>query len=184
MSALHEDASRTPWYKQVWPWLLMLPPAFSVAGGVTMIYLANSTPSALVVQDYARIEQITSERFDRDRRAGELGLMATLGFASAPARVEVRLDGPPSFRSPRTLTLFLSHTTDAAADRELELLRSGNAYTAPADSLSGRYRIELMPDDRTWRLAGEASQLIGTMTLEPQTEIAQPASPAMPNAAE
>lgn len=184
MSALHEDASRRPWYKEVWPWLLMLPPAFSVAGGVTMIYLANSTSSALVVQDYARIDEITSERFERDRQAAELGLIAELTFASAPARVEVTLDGPASFRAPHTLKLFLRHATDPGADRELELLRSGNTYMAAADSLQGRYRVELMPDDLTWRLGGEASQLIGAMTLEPQNETAQPTPPAVPNAAE
>lgn len=184
MSLSKAAQSQRPWYREVWPWLLMLPPAFSVAGGVTMIYLANSTPSALVVEDYARIEELTSERFDRDRRAAELGLTAELVFARAPARVEVTLDGPASFRAPRTLTLFLRHATDAAADRELELLRSGTVYIAATDALQGRYRIELMPDDRSWRLGEEVVQLIGTMTLESQHETARSASPAVSNVAE
>lgn len=184
MSVSRVDASRRPWYKEVWPWLLMLPPAFSVAGGVTMIYLANSTTSALVVEDYARIEEITSERFDRDRHAAALGLTAQLTFAGAPARVEALLDGPASFRAPRTLTLILRHATDAEADRELELLRSGNAFIAAADPLPGRYRVELMPEDRAWRLGGEARQLIGKMTLEPQVDTAPSGARGMPNVAE
>ncbi len=149
-----------------------------------MVYLANSTPSALVVQDYARIEEITRERFDRDRQAAELGLTAELTFSRAAARVEVTLDAAASFRAPRTLALFLRHATDAEADRELQLLRSGNTYIAAAESLQGRYRVELMPDDRTWRLGKEASELVGTMTLEPQNEAVRSAAPSMPNVAE
>ena len=168
MSDLQEPETRRPWYRELWPWLLMLPPAFSVAGGVTMIYLANSTPSALVVEDYARIDEITNERFDRDRHAAELGLTATLTFASAPSRVEVELDGPASFRAPRTLTLLLRHATDAAADVEIELPRAGNAYIAAAEPLHGRYRVELMPEDRAWRLGGEAPRLGGAVTLGAQ----------------
>lgn len=177
MTALRENASGRPWYKEVWPWLLMLPPAFSIVGGVTMIYLANSTPSALVVEDYARIEEITSERYDRDRRAAELGLTADLTFSSAPARVEVALDAPASFRAPQTLTLFLRHATDEAADREIQLLRSGDTYLAATEPLAGRYRVELMPEDRTWRLGREAARLIGTTTLGPR---AQPSAVGAP----
>ena len=161
---------RRPWYREVWPWLLMLPPAFSIVGGVTMIYLANSSPSALVVEDYARIDEITSERFDRDREAAELGLTAELSFGGSPARVEVTLEAPASFRLPRTLTLFLRHATDAGADRELELTRSGSVFMADLEALRGRYRIELMPVDRAWRLGGPTSQLLGKLTLEPQVE--------------
>ncbi len=170
MSMLQTTEDQRPWYREIWPWLLMLPPAFSIAGGVAMIYLANSTPSALVVEDYARIEEITNAQFDRDRRAAELGLMAQLRFSSAPSRVEVTLDAPGSFRAPQTLRLLLRHATDAGADREIELRRSGETFLAAIEPSRGRYRIELMPDDRAWRLGGQTSQLIGALTLAPPIE--------------
>lgn len=184
MSASTNTESHRPWYREIWPWLLMLPPAFSIAGGVTMIYLANSSPSALVVEDYARIDEITSRRFDRDREAAELGLTAELTFASAPARVEVTLDAPASFRLPRTLTLFLRHATDAGADRELELTRSGSVYVAALEPLLGRYRVELMPANRAWRLGGRASQLLGQLKLEPQVEAGGSVTADAPHGAE
>ena len=40
-----------PWYRQLWPWLLILPPAFAVAGGAVTYYLAVSRPDTLVRQD-------------------------------------------------------------------------------------------------------------------------------------
>jgi hypothetical protein len=45
--------SRTcrPWYRQLWPWLLIIPPAAAVIGGGITLYLALSRPDALVRQD-------------------------------------------------------------------------------------------------------------------------------------
>jgi len=40
-----------PWYRQLWPWLLMLPPVLSVVGGGVTYYLAVTRPETLVSQD-------------------------------------------------------------------------------------------------------------------------------------
>jgi len=32
-----------PWYRQLWPWLLMLPPAAAVIGGGFTLYLATAS---------------------------------------------------------------------------------------------------------------------------------------------
>jgi hypothetical protein len=41
----------TPWYRQLWPWLLIIPPAVAVIGGGLTLYLAITRPDALVRQD-------------------------------------------------------------------------------------------------------------------------------------
>ena len=40
-----------PWYRQLWPWLLMVPPAAAVIGGALTLYLAVTRPDILVRQD-------------------------------------------------------------------------------------------------------------------------------------
>jgi hypothetical protein len=40
-----------PWYRQLWPWLLIVPPAAAVVGGALTLYLAVSRPDVLVRQD-------------------------------------------------------------------------------------------------------------------------------------
>jgi len=40
-----------PWYRQLWPWLLILPPAAAVIGGFFTLYLAVSHPDTLVRRD-------------------------------------------------------------------------------------------------------------------------------------
>ena len=43
-----------PWYRQLWPWLLIIPPAAAVIGGGITLYLAVTRPDTLVSQDCVR----------------------------------------------------------------------------------------------------------------------------------
>jgi hypothetical protein len=38
----------TPWYKQLWPWLLIAPPIASVIGGVALLWIAIASSDGLV----------------------------------------------------------------------------------------------------------------------------------------
>ena len=40
-----------PWYRQLWPWLLIVPPAAAVIGGCLTLYLAVTRPDTLVRKD-------------------------------------------------------------------------------------------------------------------------------------
>jgi hypothetical protein len=40
-----------PWYRHVWPWLLIIPPLGSVIGGGITLYLAITRPDVLVRRD-------------------------------------------------------------------------------------------------------------------------------------
>lgn len=170
MTQVKDKAARRPWYREIWPWLLMVPPALAVAGGLAMLYLATQTPSALVVEDYARIEELTSERFARDREARRLDLSAELSFENGAGRIEVTLEAPALGELPSALTLALRHATDPSADRDLNLVRRGERFVADAELAPGRYLLELMPEDRTWRLGTGARRLAGRVVLRPQSD--------------
>jgi hypothetical protein len=45
------DANARPWYRQLWPWLLIVPPAAAVIGGSITLYLAVTRPDTLVRKD-------------------------------------------------------------------------------------------------------------------------------------
>ena len=47
---MNETTAR-PWYRHVWPWLLIVPPAAAVIGGSITLYLAVTRPDALVRKD-------------------------------------------------------------------------------------------------------------------------------------
>ena len=48
------DHPPKPWYRHLWPWLLILPPAGAVIGGGITLYLAVTRPDALVRKDCFR----------------------------------------------------------------------------------------------------------------------------------
>ena len=45
------DLSPKPWYRHVWPWLLIVPPAAAVIGGSITLYLAVTRPDTLIRKD-------------------------------------------------------------------------------------------------------------------------------------
>ena len=47
---MNEQTAR-PWYRHIWPWLLIVPPAAAVVGGFLVLYLAISRPDALIQKD-------------------------------------------------------------------------------------------------------------------------------------
>ncbi len=164
-----------PWYRDLWPWALMLPPAAAVMGGIVMVYLSTSTPNSLVVDDYSRIEEITSERFARDARAAELGLAAELVFEVADehsASVNLTLHAEAFWEPPRTVTLHLMHAVDGRGDTEVVATRFDGRYIAEVDLLAGRYEIELTSPDRSWRLGGSLTRVPGTLRLSSNRDAA------------
>jgi len=48
----HDNAR--PWFRQLWPWLLIIPPAGAVIGGMITLYLAVTRPDILVRKDCVR----------------------------------------------------------------------------------------------------------------------------------
>lgn len=59
-----EDETSKPWYKHLWPWLVMLPPLASVIGGIITVIIAGgppemvdqqaANPTAVMIPDTAR----------------------------------------------------------------------------------------------------------------------------------
>jgi uncharacterized protein len=146
-----------PWYRHVWPWLLMLPPLVSIVAGVTMLYLALETSDSLAVEDYAHIEALTAQQFALDRAARELGVSAELAIYSDAIHgtvIELTLDAAAPYVLPEALRLKLQHATRAELDRSFTLLRAARGYRATGSVLPGaRYDLELEPEDQSWRLA-------------------------------
>lgn len=150
------NGDQRPWYRQVWPWLLMLPPAVSVVGGVTMVWLATQTPSALVVDDYARIEELTAARFAKDEFAAVNGISATARLErNHPQATSVAIDLVPAAASvpPDFLVLHFRHAIAEGLDRTINAWRDGDAYRCLVDLGDGFYVLEIEPPDARWRLA-------------------------------
>jgi len=45
------EQTARPWYRHLWPWLLIVPPAAAVIGGSVTLYLALTRPDTLIRKD-------------------------------------------------------------------------------------------------------------------------------------
>lgn len=139
-------------------WLVIALPIASVVAGVALVVIAvRSGSSDAVIDTVQRTAQIQVSELGPDERASAMKLSAVLrieadmvellpvggGFADG----QVRRDEP--------LTLRLSHPSEAALDRSLQLKPTELGWRAPVElPLDHDWLLQLGPTDKAWRLKG------------------------------
>jgi hypothetical protein len=118
-------AAPLPWYRQRWPWLLMLPPLAAVIGGIVTIVLAVRSDDGVVAADYYKRGLAINAELSRSERAAELGLVAEVqaGGETAGDSVYVRLRGERALPAEAVLRIRLVHPGRSGADRVARLAR-------------------------------------------------------------
>jgi hypothetical protein len=166
-----EETQEPPWYRQLWPWLLMLPPAVSVVAGLLTFYLAGAEP-AMVVDDYSRIAMATAQRVERAERAAELGINAQIVLADdrdngVPLFTVTLTQHPDVTEWPAGLVLQFVHPTKQELDQTIKLIGSEGRYVGQPYSTENRsrYYVSLSDAAATWRLTGELTAAATTLEL-------------------
>ncbi|WP_250658006.1 FixH family protein [Alkalimarinus coralli] len=159
------DRDTTPWFKQFWPWFLIVIPLVTIIYCAIMIYLAVTSENSLVSDNYYKDGLAINQSLAMDNKAKDLNLSAELRFGEA-GRVSLILDGDlptqPSF-----LTLKLLHPTVDGQDIEQKLLpEPGYVYsTQLATPLTGRWYVDVIAQDSSWRLKGQTALPSSTPTV-------------------
>lgn len=162
-----------PWYREPWPWLLMLGPLLVIVAGFVTAYLAIRSSDGLVDDDYYKQGLAVNQRTTRDQRAAALGVEAELLLVRDAKRIDVRLRSSAAQAMPHTLALRITHPTRPGFDQHLVLQRKEDdaqrptlpgvtrsdrgvaLYTAPLEPLQGRWHLVLEDDEQQWRLSGD-----------------------------
>ena len=154
-SSLDEDTR--PWYKQLWPWLLISLPASAVFGGIATFILAVNSPNAMVSDDYYKQGLAINQQTGRLRAATELGLEALVRADADKQILQMEMQAS-DVQLPATLTLEFIHATRDDLDQSFTLERvDERSYHAPYPSLrKGNWYLRLRPDDGPWELSGQA----------------------------
>ncbi len=155
-----------PWYRQLWPWLLMLAPATALVGGVITFWLAASTNNSMVVDDYYREGRAINMQLARDRAAQSMGLSGAL--ERVPGGTTLRLESTANAPLPPFVTLHLLHATRSELDATLTLAAEGGGlYRSRQHELpqSGRWNVSIEDPDRHWRLTGSADGFARPLVL-------------------
>lgn len=158
----------TPWYRQFWPWFLILLPASVVVAGITTVVIAMRSSDSVVSDQYYREGMAINRVMARDRRAAELGLSADIQLRGRVLSVDLNGDLAPL---PTALQVFFKHPLQADEDFSLPMSRIAAAtYTTTLPrAVAGRWYVELLDMQSEWRLQGEAKvdpELGVALTLE------------------
>lgn len=146
------------WYRQFWPWFLIVLPASVVIAGFSTLYIALNNPHSMVDDQYYREGLAINQSLEQDRRAVELGLAAEVSFEQ-PGYVHIALTGgddklPGSLS---TLILLMLHPGRETLDQRIQLQQLDRVhYRAELSSqYQYSYYLRLIPEDKSWRLNGK-----------------------------
>ncbi|MFN3587654.1 MAG: FixH family protein, partial [Moraxellaceae bacterium] len=104
-----------PWYRQFWPWFIMSLPAAAVVAGLTTVWIAVKNQDSVVRDDWYKDGKSINQSFARDDAARARGLSARFTLDGLTGEIAVGLGATGTEDWPATLTLALSHPTQAAA---------------------------------------------------------------------
>jgi hypothetical protein len=142
-----------PWYKERWPWLLMIPPAVAIIAGTFTLVLAVRSWDGLVSDDYYKEGLAIQRRIDRTARAAELGLKARVVLREG--RITIWFEPGHKIPLPPLITVRLIHPTQKGKDQQRNLVVDQARYWAPLElPNAGKWHIEIEDESRQWRLSG------------------------------
>lgn len=154
--ATHPSAQ--PWYKHLWPWIIIGMIATSVFLSLLMVNIAVNNQDSLVSDNYYEAGKGINRSLDREHLAQQLKLQAKLHFDELTGEIDLRLTGDSR---PAKLTLNLLSPTLESQDKHIDLLPSPvepGRYTGSLDAaVKGRRFVELLGEEngQAWRLFEE-----------------------------
>jgi hypothetical protein len=141
-----------PWYRQFWPWFLILLPASVVVAGLSMLYIANRHADDLVADEYYKEGLAINRRLEKKERAAARGLEARLLIEGD--QIQVLLSGDENAEQ---LELRMSHPLESDRDFSARLVRSvqGSYRGRLQKPVAPRWHWTLeSPGPEAWRLDG------------------------------
>ncbi|VVO11503.1 FixH family protein [Pseudomonas fluorescens] len=148
----------SPWYKHLWPWIIIGILACSITLTLSMVTIAVNNPDNLVNDNYYEAGKGINRSLDRELLAQTLQLRASMHLDGVTGEVELRLNGNSQ---PKSLELNLISPTQPEKDRKITLAQSdsdqGRYIGQLTDKIEGRRFVELLgvQDGQTWRMFEE-----------------------------
>ncbi|MCD5993040.1 FixH family protein [Pseudomonas sp. CDFA 602] len=147
-----------PWYKHLWPWIIIAILGDSVFLSLAMVTIAVTHPDTLVADNYYEAGKGINRSIDRETLAQTLKLRAHIQLDELTGEADVRLSGNSQ---PERLQLNLISPTQPEKDQTVVLNRSqsdASRYVGQLQNrVEGRRFVELLgvESGQTWRLFEE-----------------------------
>jgi len=141
-----------PWYRQFWPWFLILLPTSVVFAALSTVIIAHRGADDLVADGYYKKGLAINRVLEKQQRAAALDIRARLQIDGR--NIQVNTSGPVDAES---LQMSLSHPLESDLDFELVVVRStpGHYLGRLSNDVSPRWHWSLAPPgEEGWRVDG------------------------------
>lgn len=152
MSHSHSSQAK-PWYKSVWPWILMAGPIFVVLASVSMFFVAKENMTDLVTDDYYKEGKRIDIELRRDEEAVKRHIKAQVLIGPDMNAAKVFVSG--DFDSRQPLNLVMLHPAKKAEDQIIKL----QAVNPEAEGVQKEYQavFKPLPEANHWYVRVEDS---------------------------
>jgi hypothetical protein len=144
-------AEKLPWYKQFWPWFLIIVPLTSMILSFTMLHLAFNGEDSLVQDDYYNQGRAINLDLHKIEQARLREIETQIQFNNGVVELDV-IKGNVGDGSALTLDFF--HSTQSFKDFQVILLKDASGlYRGSFEQvIDGKWRISLHPHDESWKI--------------------------------
>jgi hypothetical protein len=139
------------WYKQFWPWFLIIVPLTSMVLSFTMMNLAFTGEDSMVIDDYYKEGRAINLKIQKLQQAQNLNISTKTQVFSDYVEV-IFISGEPE--NGEALTLDFFHSTQKFKDFSVTLFRDANGvYRAPlTEDILGKWQLSLHPFNENWKI--------------------------------
>lgn len=150
------------WFKQFWPWFLIILPMTAVVGGISTVIIATNNKPNMVADDYYVKGKAINSDLTLLKNAQSLSITAQL--QQTDNEFVISLQGVNDNSS---IQFSLFHSTLAEQDIAVLLTADGEGrYRFNADSnLKGKWQLRIEPFDKSWRLQKTVNLPTSTINL-------------------
>ncbi|WP_394131690.1 FixH family protein [Shewanella maritima] len=139
-----------PWYKQFWPWFLIILPLCVVIASLTTFKIALDNKDSLVAEDYYKQGRGINMDLRKIQHAKNIGMQFLVEVHDD--ELLITQHGGPEYKAALSVRFF--HPT--LADRDFNVNTTANAKgtyrIALSDAISGPWEVRLEGYDNTWRI--------------------------------
>lgn len=139
-----------PWYKQFWPWFLIILPLCAVVASMNLVYLAVVNKDSLVSEDYYKDGKRINMDLKKIKYAKQLGLQFEMLVDHNT--LAITQHGGEAYTAALNVEFF--HPTIQALDFTKMVPAGGDqVYRIELDEpITGSWEVRLDGFDRKWRI--------------------------------
>lgn len=144
-----KNSNNKAWFKQFWPWFLIILPLCAVIGGISTVIIATKNKPDMVVDDYYAKGKAINKDLTLIKNAQAQNISALI--TQSDNALIINLTG---VQDKSSIHLFLFHSTLSDRDLSQQLTADGNGnYRFRTElPLTGKWQIRIEPFDKSWRL--------------------------------